>query len=336
MEKMFEKVDSVILFNFHSYWKNPLINKYLENALQSFEGILIIQKKGKPIFISHPFNFEQAKKQFSKNAKVIKLNTGKMFEQQLKNNCGKRIGYQSNFTTISQLKMLKNIMKNKKFIDVREEIEKEREIKTKKEIENISKAVKETKKVIERAKQKLKKGISEKEVANFVENEFEKDGFETAFCIIAFGENTKQLHHVPEKRKLKIEEEILFDIGAKYKGYCADISESFWFGKKDGKKYLEYEKELEKVKKALKSVEKKLNANVKASDLWKACDLKMPHSLGHGIGLEEHDFPTGIGEKSKWKLKEGMVLAIEPGQYKKFGIRIERDYLITKTGFKEL
>jgi len=31
-----------------------------------------------------------------------------------------------------------------------------------------------------------------------------------------------------------------------------------------------------------------------------------------------------------------MILAIEPGTYDMFGIRIERDYLITKKGFKEL
>ncbi|MBT4192627.1 MAG: M24 family metallopeptidase, partial [Candidatus Diapherotrites archaeon] len=40
---------------------------------------------------------------------------------------------------------------------------------------------------------------------------------------------------------------------------------------------------------------------------------------------------------SNWKLAKGMVLAIEPATYtKRFGIRIERDYLITKNGFKKL
>jgi Xaa-Pro aminopeptidase len=58
--------------------------------------------------------------------------------------------------------------------------------------------------------------------------------------------------------------------------------------------------------------------------------------LGHSIGLEEHDSLV-ISEQSDWILKEGMVLAIEPATYlKNFGIRVEKNYLITKNGFKKL
>ena len=64
---------------------------------------------------------------------------------------------------------------------------------------------------------------------------------------------------------------------------------------------------------------------------------KLMHDIGHGLGLEVHDYPKkNFGKKNL--LKENMVLTIEPGYYnKKFGgIRIEDDYLITKKGFKKL
>ena len=50
----------------------------------------------------------------------------------------------------------------------------------------------------------------------------------------------------------------------------------------------------------------------------------IPHSLGHGIGLEVHEKPW-LSFNSEDKLQNGMVFSIEPGIYlnDKFGIRIE-------------
>jgi Xaa-Pro aminopeptidase len=130
---------------------------------------------------------------------------------------------------------------------------------------------------------------------------------------------------------------VLIDCGAKYKGYCADISESFWFGKKPSE---EYKTAHCKVECAIEAIEGKLKSGVKGKDLWKESEKylkELPHALGHGIGLEEHDAPGAISAKSNWTLKKGMILAIEPAIYsKKFGVRIERDYLILNKGFEEL
>ncbi len=48
------------------------------------------------------------------------------------------------------------------------------------------------------------------------------------------------------------------------------------------------------------------------------------HSLGHGIGINVHEFPF-VSPKSEDILKNGMVFSDEPGVYfeGKFGIRIE-------------
>jgi Xaa-Pro aminopeptidase len=337
--ELFEKVNSIIIPNYHSFWVNPIINKYFDGKMNSIEGTLILRKNKKEIFISHPFYYKEIKKQYGKKYIIENYKDGKEYSKLLQKYCKGTIGYNGKYNSVNMLSCMKKCFKGKKvkWKDVSEEIDANREIKSKNEIIKIQKAVIETKKVIKKIKNKLKKGISEKEIEILFRNEFEKNGFEMAFCIIAFGKNTLNLHHASGRTKL-VEGPVLIDVGAKYEGYCADISESFWFGKKQTKIKTKYMRELNFVKDKLKIIENQLKPGIKAKELMKYCEgLAMPHALGHGLGLEEHDQPAGIGKYSNWKLKEGMILAIEPGTYlREFGIRVERDYLITKKGFKEL
>ena len=61
----------------------------------------------------------------------------------------------------------------------------------------------------------------------------------------------------------------------------------------------------------------------------------MPHTLGHGIGLEIHEFPrVSSKQDEKAVFKPGMIVTLEPGLYdpKLGGVRLENDVLITKDG----
>ena len=60
------------------------------------------------------------------------------------------------------------------------------------------------------------------------------------------------------------------------------------------------------------------------------------HSLGHGLGLDLHEYPSV--SHTPVKLQSGMVITIEPGLYfKEFGgIRIEDDILVTPNGYQVL
>lgn len=343
--KLWEKVNCIIIRNFHYYFKDPTINKYLESEIsENYEGYLLIFKNKKPIWVSHPFNYTQIKKKLNKKAIVKNYQTKKEIENILKTNCGKKIGYNGRFLSAESLINLKKLLKGKKFIDVTKELENEREIKTKTEIEKIKKATIATKEILKKIKKLLKKEMSEKEVENKIKqlieekNKKERLGgnYSLAFCTIAFGKNTLNIHYETGNTKLNTGP-VLFDFGLKYEGYCSDISDSFWFGEKKGKEYKNYEKEKNKVINAINKIEEILKPNIKAKELYitatKYVGL-LPHAIGHGIGIEVHDYPSGIGEKSEYLLKENMVIAIEPAIYNKlFGIRIENNYLITKKGF---
>ena len=77
------------------------------------------------------------------------------------------------------------------------------------------------------------------------------------------------------------------------------------------------------------------NAAERADEIFSASKKSMPHTLGHGIGLEIHEYPR-VSAKMPEDLvfKPGMIVTLEPGLYEEAsgGVRLENDILITETG----
>jgi Xaa-Pro aminopeptidase len=146
-------------------------------------------------------------------------------------------------------------------------------------------------------------------------------------------------HHRPTDRKLKKNDTILIDFGAKFKGCCCDITRCFAIGKVSKL----YEKVYKTVFAAQQSAIKTVGAGQSliavdnaAREIIKSAKLPVyGHGTGHGLGLEVHESPT-ISTLSKDNFKQGNVITIEPAVYLpgKFGIRIEDDVLVAKNGCK--
>ena len=188
----------------------------------------------------------------------------------------------------------------------------------------------------------IKPGITENELAGMLDFQIRKLGATNSFdTIVAFGPNASRPHHQPGKRMLKQKDTVLIDFGAKYKGYCSDITRCFAIGKPT----CFYKKVYDVVEQAQAAAIKKIKAGVKINDVDAAArkvidESDLPvygHGTGHGLGLEIHELPF-LKAESKGKLKAGEVITIEPGIYipGKLGVRIEDDILVTETGSKIL
>ena len=217
-----------------------------------------------------------------------------------------------------------------------------REVKTKAEIENIKRACQISAKSFEIFKKQLKPGMTEIQAAKLLEDIMAKQGgqglsFDT---IVAYGKNTANPHHINSNLKLKKEMPVLVDFGCRYKGYCSDITRTFWFGKKPTQEFKHY---FEAVFEAYTVANHALKPGKGAKELdtlarnyfednFEASKYFI-HSLGHNLGLQIHERPI-LSQKSEDTLKENALTTIEPGLYfkNKFGIRYEDTFLITKTG----
>ena len=148
-------------------------------------------------------------------------------------------------------------------------------------------------------------------------------------------------HHQPGRRKLKKNDCVLIDFGARFKGYCCDITRCFVIGRPNRF----YKKAYVAVQQAQTAALKMIKAGVAAKKVDAVAKevigkYGLPvygHGTGHGLGLEIHEEPF-LSAKSKGKLKAGEIITIEPGVYipGKLGIRIEDNVLITETGSRIL
>ncbi|MFA6170756.1 MAG: M24 family metallopeptidase [Candidatus Margulisiibacteriota bacterium] len=197
---------------------------------------------------------------------------------------------------------------------------------------------------------RIRAGQTEEEIAAWIVHEIRSRGAEPSFkVIVASGIRSIDPHAKPSKNKIKKGEQVMVDLGAKYKGYCSDITRMFFVGRPT-KKYLHY---FNIVKTAQRLAIKAVRAGVDCREIdltareyikrhcYKACHLSEKecpgecfiHTTGHGVGRKIHQFPR-LSLKSRAKLKAGMVVTVEPGIYIKGfgGIRIEDMVLVTKEG----
>ncbi len=152
--------------------------------------------------------------------------------------------------------------------------------------------------------------------------------------IVLFGKNARFPHGKSGNRRLVKGEIVLIDWGARHGNYCSDTTRCTFVGEPDKGQEKAYEKLQDVFAAILGFLRPGLSAQQVskfASEQLKEAGLpQMPHGIGHGIGLDVHEYPS-FAKNSKHRLVENTVLAIEPATYLKgFGARFENTILLKK------
>lgn len=309
--------------------QDPLLTKFTGIAHTDF-SFRFIQTPEKNILMTSPLEVGTVKQTYAGSVKVVRsrkdvIHTMKKFFR------NKKVGVNLNYITGGQLNALKQNFSKTKFVDVSESLLKSREIKTREELKKIREAVNITQNVIKKIPNMVKTNMSEIQLAAEIDYAFAREGCSPSFTtIVAFGKNSRNIHHFNTHKKLQKGENVLVDCGAKFEGYCADLSRTFVYGKANEEQHEMYEKCVHAQQAAFELIQPGALARDAFIIAEKTLGHKIPHALGHGIGLETHDAPGAIHAKAEWKFQPDMAIAVEPGYYgKKWGIRIEDDAIIT-------
>lgn len=194
--------------------------------------------------------------------------------------------------------------------------------------------------VMDEVMKEIREGISETELAMFIEKSIKVLGGEDVSFrpIVASGPNSSLPHHHTGKRVLQQGDLVILDFGAVVEGYCSDITRTFCLGKATGDV-----KEIYRVVQAANEAGfRSAREGVACQDVDRAARQAISsqgfgehfnHRTGHGIGLDNHEAPYLV-EGNDTPLRQGMAFSVEPGIYLpgKLGVRIEDVVAITGDG----
>ncbi len=326
-------------------WSNML---YLSGTAEA--SLLVVPLDDEPMLIArYAFGDEIAKERSPFHVEVIKpfygLNSKDVYNPKAFDVVGENFSKARRIAVdfLSSQDMIKDLRKRFKrgrksaaILDASKQLERMRVIKSDYEIglmkESASIAIKAFNSL------EIKPSMTEREIANELEFEMRELGADgPSFpTIVASGPNSFNAHHISTDRRVMEGDILLIDFGARYMGYCSDMTRTFFMGRPPEKFLARYDAVLNAQLKALDYIREGVTfekPDIEARKVLKEANLLeyYVHSLGHGVGIDIHEFlRLLVGRKGR--LMERMVVTDEPGIYIRGwgGIRIEDTVLVGK------
>jgi len=219
-----------------------------------------------------------------------------------------------------------------------------RAVKDEAELALIRQAVTLTDEALVQVTDRIRPGMTERQVAWELEVYLRTHGAEAvAFeIIVASGPNSALPHARATDRVIRSREPIIIDVGARVDGYHSDLTRTLCLGPTD--------RRFEEIYHIVLQAQTVAEAGIRAGMGGQEADSlarqviedagygeHFGHSLGHGVGLAVHEKPR-LGKTSKDVLRPGMAVTVEPGIYLPDwgGVRLEDIVLVGADGVEVL
>lgn len=255
-----------------------------------------------------------------------------------------RIAFEKDYVTYSRWEKLKETLSGQELIGVSGWVEELRAVKSEKEAEYIAKAQSIADEAFGRLLPSIKPGVREIDLAlelEFTMRKLGSDGIAFPFIVVS-GVRSSLPHGVPTSKQLEPGDFVTLDFGARYNGYCSDMTRTVVVGPVSDKHREIYDVVLRAQLAALEVIRPGIMA--REVDLAGRRVIEeagygeyFGHGIGHGVGLNVHERPS-VGKTSEDVLQPGMIITVEPGIYIPGfgGVRIEDLVLVTEDGKNNL
>jgi Xaa-Pro aminopeptidase len=186
---------------------------------------------------------------------------------------------------------------------------------------------------------RLGPGRTEREIALDLEVEMRRRGADSISFdpIVGSGPLSAHIHHTPSDRELAAGDLVLLDFGARWGGYCSDLTRTVVLGSASERQKELYAAVLASQAAGIEAVAPGASGVAVDAAARKVFEDggydSFGHGLGHGVGLDIHEQPR-LHKTSEDTLAVADVVTVEPGFYETGtgGIRIEDCVLVTEDG----
>lgn len=318
-----------------------------DTSINESSGLLIIPVKGAPLLLTDSRYLLQAEQEAAGFDVILCRRSPLASLQEILPAIGmRRLGFESHYFLYSAARSLISMLVGLAIepVAVSGLIEQQRLIKTEEELVAIRKSVAFNEAVFQEVFPTLRPGQTERQVALKIERLMQDKGAEgPCFAtIVAGGPNSALPHAVPSERPLREGEPIIIDMGTRLQGYCSDMTRTIVLGRAD--------KKIVELVRIVRSAQCAAMDHIRAGVTDREADRQarriiaqhgyakaFGHGLGHGVGLAVHEAPS-LNRRSGKKLKDGMVVTVEPGIYLPGwgGIRLENMVVVRKDGCEVL
>lgn len=206
-----------------------------------------------------------------------------------------------------------------KVVDAADAIWRTRAIKSDLEAEAMRRVCAATDKAFEEGFAALREGMSEREIAGIMYARMAREtGEQPEFMMVRSGKRKYGMSNVPPfDRKVEKGDLVVVDAGARYKNYVSDFMRMACIGQPSKDQRYMFDADLDSQIAGVEAV----RPGATTGDVFDACykvltDRKLTEHakivrVGHGIGLEVHEWPS-VDRGGEIPLEPGMVITVEP------------------------
>lgn len=256
---------------------------------------------------------------------------------------GSRIGLEANNLPVARLTELQQAA-GVDWVSTSDLVEKLRAVKDAGEIASLREAVRLTDEAFTDVLRIIEPGMTEHRLAGEIELRQRSLGGERSASeiIVASGTRSVRPHGIASERRLQAGEPVMFDLGTVVDGYLGDLTRTIHLGPAPDEFKAIYQIVLD----AQRLVEERVAPGMtcREADLIARQHISehgygryFGHSLGHAIGLDNHEQPA-FSPMDETIIEPGLTVTVEPGIYLPGvgGVRIEDMIVVTEDGCEVL